>query len=878
MLTFHTLTRHTFVNKAFPYILIVLGLCMAASAIAQGVRGRVIDQDGTPLSFTTIFIPETGSGSVTNINGTYEIKLPPGSYTLNYQYLGFGSTAKKVTVADDWITLDVVLNKLAYTLEAAEIDGGTEDPAYKIMRKAIAKSSFHRRQVDKYTCTVYLKGGGRLVDYPWFMRKVLEDEGIDTAATFVQESVTEVTYERPAKYTENVISIRSSGDDQNTSPMNYINGSFYQDRVGGIVSPLSRKAFGYYRFKYISTFADGEYSINKIQVIPRVDDEEFLSGYLYIVEDLWSIHSVDFKVHPQGINIDVRQNYAPVKPDVWMPVSHHFEGSGKMFGFEFTFEYLATVSKYVVEINPDLDLEFEVLDTKTEQEEIAIAERKEKPANDTEEKLLKGEEVSTKELRKLMRDYAKEERKARDEPTVVSERKVEIDTLAYKQDSLYWQDVRPIPLTLSEEKGYALQDSLAEAYAKEAEGDTLSGKSQFQIQDLVLGSGYSLGKDKYLRIYNPLLSIRFNTVDGWNGEYHLSYYQRFKNKNWLEITPLFRYAVSRDKGFGKLSTGYTYGQGLKQGRVGLSGGAYYSQYNSQEAITPFVNTISSLISEQNFMKVYDRNFLEATWKHNISTKWKVTAAVEYSNRTETRNTTSQVWFNNENRAYKSNRPESIELTNTAFGQSDAFKIHLSATWLPFAYAYKRDERYYRVDKQPTVSLRFEKAIPGILDATMDYDRLTLEVKHSMVLGLLGTLNLRTEGGKFLSNHRIDFMDYAHFMGNQTIFTRFDQMLGYSLAPYHLFSTNDEYLSTYANLELRRFLFSQIPKLRLTGLTENINVNHLITPSVNHYTEVGYSISNIFRLFRVDVTGAFIDGQYEDFRIQIGITSSLFSLD
>jgi hypothetical protein len=866
------------VKSSLPPLAILICLLINASSFAQGVRGRVIDQEGNPLSFTTIFIPETGSGSVTNINGTYEIKLSPGAYTLNYQYLGFGSTAKKVTVADAWITLDVVLTKQAYTLNAAEINGGKEDPAYKIMRKAIAKSSFHRQQVEKYTCTVYLKGGGRLVDYPWFMRKVMEEEGIDTAATFVQESVTDVTYERPGKYTEDVISIRTSGDDQDVSPMNYINGSFYEDKVAGVVSPLSRKAFGYYRFEYLNTFVDGDYNINKIKVTPRVDDEEFLSGYLYIVEDLWSIHSVDFKIHPQGINIRIEQNYAPIKPDVWLPISHHFTGDGKLFGFEFEFEYLATVSKYDVEINPDLDTEFEVLDIKTEQAEIAIAEKKRKPKSDTEEKLLNGEEVSTKDLRKLMREYAKEERKEQDEPDVVFERKINIDSLAYKQDSLYWQDVRPIPLTLSEEKGYTLQDSLAAEYAKKAEGDTLSGGKGFQVQDLLLGGGYDLGNDHYLSINNPLLSIRYNTVDGWNGEYGLKYYKRFENKNRLEILPVFRYAESRDKGFGKISTGYTYGTGLKQGKIGVSGGAYYSQFNSQEAISPVVNTISSLIAQNNFMKVYDRDFVEVNWRQSISTKWKVTAAVEYSSRTETQNTTNQVWFSADNRDFDSNRPENVELESTGFGQSDAFKVNLSATWLPFAYAYKRDDQYYRVDKQPTFSLKYEKAIPGVADATMDYDRLSLEAKYSMTVGLLGTFNLRTEGGKFLTNDRMDFMDNAHFMGNQTIFTRFDQLRGYAIAPYHLYSTNDEYLSTYINLELRRFIFSQFPTLRLAGLTENINVNHLITPSVDNYTELSYSLSNIFRLFRIDVTGAFIDGKYEDFRVQVGITSNLFSVD
>jgi hypothetical protein len=43
-------------------------------------------------------------------------------------------------------------------------------------------------------------------------------------------------------------------------------------------------------------------------------------------------------------------------------------------------------------------------------------------------------------------------------------------------------------------------------------------------------------------------------------------------------------------------------------------------------------------------------------------------------------------------------------------------------------------------------------------------------------------------------------------------------------------------------------------------------------------ELGYSIDNIFRFFRIDATAAFIDGKYSDFRIQFGITSDLVQID
>lgn len=852
-------------------------------AKAQGIKGRVIDQDGEPMPFTTIYVTETGSGSITNEKGLYEIRLSPGTYHVNFQFLGYKSDQEVVTVGDAMISKDIVLQKQAYLLNQAEVDGGREDPAYKIMRKAIAKSSFHRQQVDHYTCEVYLKGGGRLVSAPWFLRKTLEKEGVDTSATFVTESVSEITYTRPGKYEERVISIRSTGDDQNSSPMNYINSSLYEPEIAGLISPFSPKAFAYYKFRYIRTFEDRGYQIDEIRVIPRSRGEDVFAGKIFVVEDLWAIHSVDLNFVIQGVGVNVSQIFAPIKPNVWMPVSHKYDGKGKILGFEFEFQYLATVSKYNITINPDLSDSFTVLDEKTEQDEIAARDsvpvkKIEKEISESEEKLMKGEELTRKELRKLMKDYEKKSRKETDEPSVIQARKIEVDSTAYDKDSTYWALRRPIPLTDREEKGYKVQDSLAVEQRKRETGDTLDIGKKFKIYDLVLGNNYNLGNDNYFRIKMNLASIRFNTVDGWNFKYAVSYFKRFDQDKRLEITPVFRYAFARDKGSGKITAEYKYGTGLKNGKIRLSGGSYYSQFNKNKPIATFTDMISSLVVENHFMRVYDRKFIEADLEHGFRRNLTFAPGISYAERIETFNNTDQVWFPRKDHDYPPNAPVSIELPNTHFGSSKAFKARLSLIYKPWARYYKTDDKYSKANNPPTITAKYEKAIPGVFDSDADYDLATLEIKYRFDLNLFGNVSVRTEGGKFLRNKTMDFTDYAHFMGNQTIFTRFSQMSGYSIAPYYLFSTNDEYLSTYINYEFRQFLFTNIRALRLTGVKENININHLITPSVKNYTEVSYSIDNIFRFFRIDFTGAFLDGKYSDFRIQIGITTDLVSFN
>lgn len=866
------------------FLLFLILYIFPALAIGQGISGTVIDQDGEPLPFTTIYIKETGSGSVTNQSGKYEIRLAPGAYTLIFQYLGYKSEQISVTIGNEMTTRDIVLHQQAFALQAAEVEGGKEDPAYKIMRKAIAKSSYHRQQVNSYTSEVYLKGGGRLIDAPWYLRKAMMKEGMDTSATFVTESISEISYTRPGEYKERVISIRSTGDDQNTSPMNYINSSLYEPEIAGLISPFSPKAFAYYKFKYLNTFSERGFQINEIQVIPRSKGADVFSGKIYVVEDLWAIHSVDLFFIIQGIRIDVDQIFAPIKPNVWLPVSHKYDGSGKILGFKFEFQYLAAVSKYDITLNEDLADTFTVLDEKTEKEAIESRESTpeinlERAGNATEDKLMSGEELTRKELRQLMREYEKQERQKTDEPTVIESRTIKIDSTAFENDSSYWALKRPIPLTVREVKGYQVQDSLAIEQKKREEGDTLATGAKFKVFDLVWGQRYDLGKGNVhsLQIKNALASIRFNTVDGWNFKYGLSYYKRIDRDRRLEISPTYRYAFARKKSFGTLKTEYSYGKGLMKGsKVNLEGGYYYSQFNEKEPIATFTDAISSLFVENHFMRVYDKKFVEANWEHRIKSNFTLKPSVSYTQRIETFNNTDYVWFDNPDREYPENAPVSIELPDTHFGRSNAFKVELGFTWKPWARYYKRGETYSNANNPPEINVRYEKAIPGVFESSADFDLAKIEVKYRFDLNLFGKLAVRSEAGKFLRNNTMDFMDYAHFMGNQTIFTRFAQMQGLSIAPYYDYSTNDQYVSTWINYELRQFLFTNIRVLRLTGVKENININHVITPSVQNYVELGYSIDNIFRFFRIDVTSAFLDGKYADFRIQLGITTDLIS--
>jgi hypothetical protein len=118
------------------------------------------------------------------------------------------------------------------------------------------------------------------------------------------------------------------------------------------------------------------------------------------------------------------------------------------------------------------------------------------------------------------------------------------------------------------------------------------------------------------------------------------------------------------------------------------------------------------------------------------------------------------------------------------------------------------------------------------------------------------------------------MDYKHFLGNRTWFVTADPVGSYRVMDYYLNSTADQYFSANAHYHFRKFLATRMPRVRMMGITENIFLNYLATPYSKNYTEVGYGLEGILRVFRLEVAAAFRDGRYIENGFRIGIATSV----
>jgi len=866
-------------KKLLPVCILLL-ICFAATA--GGIRGSIKGDDSSPLAFATIYITQTGSGAVSDQSGNYEIQLPEGKYDIVFSFLGFETQSKSVEISDSFIEINISLKTQAMQLETVLVMGNGEDPAYTIMRKAIAKAKYHTQQIDSYKATVYIKGKGQLTDYPWLAKRALEKEGITKDRVFISESVSEIKYTRPHKFEEKVIAVYTNGNTRNTSPNAYVFGSLYEPEIAETVSPLSPKSFSYYKFEYLGSFKDRSYEISKIKVIPRSKGDNVFDGTIYIVEDWWAIHSADLNATKMGVKVSVKSIYNPIEDKAWLPVSQQFHINGKIFGFEFVADYFATVKNYSITLNPALPQEMHVIDEVIEKEQAKVVEKKfSQKGQQLQKRLENGKDITRKELNQLVKEYEKAEQKEQKAPEIIEETSFKVDSLAYKKDSIFWADMRPAKLTKQEERGYKVADSISVEQKKREEGDSLkpSKSKGFQPWDLLLGDTYRLSKKEDFRIHTPLGG--FNTVEGFNLVYRVGYTKRWVKRDSLnpearpkvsrlEITPIGRYAFDRHVLSGILRADYR----SQTRRVTLEGGRYIHQYNRDEPIHPIINDISTLFFEDNFMKLYERNYIDLKWREQLNEYVTVYGQLTWARRSELFNVTNYTIIDYKEKSYTPNAPVNVELLNTNFDTHNAFTGIVRVEARPWQKFRIRNGGKFRVNNSSPIFKAEYRGGFSALGSNVRFDQIELGVRHQLRFGIRGTLDLDIKGGTFLNTDKMYFMDFKHFLGNRTGFVTTDPVGSFRLLDYYTYSTKGKYLTANVHYHFRKLAITRIAYVRLLGITENVFINYLYTPTSNNYTEVGYGLNGILRIFRLEFAAAFQNGKYTDSGFRIGIASTI----
>lgn len=863
---------------------VILFVLAQVDVWAGGIRGVVKTIKGEPLAYAAVAIKGTNIGTMANAEGRYELTLDAGKYDVVFQYLGFKNTLKTIEVGSGFVTLDAVLEEQALNLGEVRVGSNKEDAAYTIMRRAIAKSRFHALQVDAYNARAYIKFTAVATKIPKLIEKMadLEKQGVKQGRPLINESVTEVSFKQPNVYKQRVISTRNSLDNGAPSPNQFFMSSFYSPEVGGVVSPLSPKAFSYYKFEYLGSFEEAGMEINKIKVIPRAYGEGVFKGQIYIIENTWAIHSLRLTTVVQAMqafDLEMTQVYTPLQ-GVWMPSHQQYFFKGSFLGIEGEAKYVVSVRYNSLKVNPAFREEVKVLDEKFDKPStnLSKSDLRTKKLNDLAKEQ---KEIGTKQLRQMMKEYEKQERKQRkankEDVNVVRNDSIVVDSMANKRDDAFWNDIRTIPLTNIETQSYQYSDSIRVVKELKVKVDSTKAKkdsSQVSFSNILLGNTYKLSKKWSLSHETPLGAgnATYNTVEGYTLVGLLNLRYRPNKDNSFYISPLGRYALGRKVFSGTVSAGWN---GLRRG-VSVTGGQYVAQFNANNPITPIMNTITSLFFEQNFMKIYEKHFGRIDFYYNrVADVLNFSGNVEWAERNTLKNwENAKPWVDWKKRDFTPNAPALANQEPNVILPHSALLLNLALAWRPGQkYLIRNGQKRYLFNNNPTLTLRYAKGL-AIGNSDVNFDRLELNLRQNVETGIRSELHYDLTAGAFLNDQSVYVMDYKHFMGNEFFLQMGDAYRTFRALPYYQHSTRQRYLEAHVVNESRRLLLTRIPLVRMAGLKENLMLHYLHTPSLRHYAEVGYGLDGLlapFPLFRVEVVSIFENFKYQDTVFRVGTT-------
>jgi len=830
-----------------PTIILLFLLSIPLSALAQ-LSGTVRDETGEPLPYATVYARNSTNGTVANAEGEFRLTLERGTYDIVFQYIGYKQKVEKVVIADKPVRLNVRLE--ASDLQIAEVVISSEDPAYPIMRKAIAKRSFYNDRTPEYSCDAYIKGFYKLLDAP---KKILGQDVGDmggildsnrTGVVYLSESVSKLYVQTDPRRTKEVmVSSKVSGNTNGFSlnRATLTNFNLYDEHIEigrNILSPLADNAFSYYRFRLLGRFKDENgYDIYKIEALPKHEESPAFHGHLYIVDEWWNLAGVDLKLTGKAIQqpvldtLSIRQEFVPVnKPDEWRVLSQNSGFKFGVLGFKISGFFNGIFSNY--NMKPQFGLDF------------------------------------------------------------FDSERFKIEKSASERDSTYWASIRPVPLTEEESNDYVRKDSLEKIWESKEYQDSIDQKrNRFKPMNLIFGYSW---RDSYrnLRISYPALfeGVQFNTVQGWlvNFTPTLRQSEGKQRSRYWEVDGVLNYGFSEKRLRGGLRLERRF-ESIKYTHAEVAGGIAVEQFDANKQIGELPNLLYSLLEKQNYLKLYEKAFVRAKTSQNVSPGLRLELGAEFSERRALVNHSDYSLFRRD-REYFPNAPLPVPATEPEqpfFNPNRAFTVEVGAR-IRFGATYSTypDFRVYHRSKWPELNLRYTKAIPGVFLSEMDYDLLQARLSQSdLSMGLFGYSSWNLGGGTFLRNNRVEFMDYYHPRGNQTIIGDPENYSrGFFLLPYYAYSTSGSYTYAHWRHHFNGWILDKLPLLRKLAWKEALSIGFYYADSFATqaerpdvqlpYWEASFGFYNIgvgfFRPLHVDVAFGFFGKDFHRTGIVLGL--------
>lgn len=795
-------------------ILVIFTFMSSLKGNSQQLRGTVSDSEGKPIASASVSIENSSYGVITNLKGEYFFELEPGTYRIAYKNLGYQEKIIEVKIDAKTIVKHIVLQESVYQLAPITIMADGEDPAYSIIREAIANKDKYYKQFDLVKAKVYSKAS---------LEREKEIEKIDS----ISFKLTTSTSSKKMEFVESISTIYQKAPSQfkevkhafqdhtkskevdfgNSAQIGYTfsptvetygppafvanqllfydevtdaDFNFYQNLINlptiydkPFVSPISSTATLAYSYKLEASFTEDDELVHKIWVEPRRDAGPYFRGYIYIVDEKWCIKAVDFTIDKNALNthryFKLFINYYELENKYWVPNREEFfynmqNGQMKIIGHS-----VAVYSEY--EFEPELEKNFF-------NGALSI-----------------------------------------------------VEDSAENRGFEYWGTVRPITLKPEEIGFVKKQDSIRQYYSSEAylqEADSSYNATKL-IDFLVLGVGYRNSFKGYQFFFDPLIAQpRPFSVGGYRHSLGGSYAKTDKKtRKAIKFRGEVNYGFLNKDIRGKGTLGYVFNP-KKFSEIEIGAGSIYEMINTYESIASTFSRGNYALKEH-VLVGYKQEIINGLFAH---------ARLEWSDQQSLEDYQLADWSNT--LFGELNQPE-------PFDRYTNLELDVKLT-IRFKQRYflKPNQKIIQGSKYPQLRVHYRWGIPNALGSMVNYHFLEFRVFDNFKIGSLGESKYNIYTGSFINSQPLRFTDNKFFRGSDRFFysnpLHSFQLLGPSISTYQ------PYLQAHYIHHFNGTLFDKIPYINRLNLRTVVGGGSLLEYS-NNFAHIE-SFVGIERPFRI----------------------------
>ncbi|CAG0967486.1 MAG: carboxypeptidase-like regulatory domain-containing protein [Bacteroidetes bacterium] len=778
---------------------------------SQSLSGIVFDENNQPLSSVNVYIKYTATGTSTNSKGEYFFTLPhTGTYEFIFSSIGYQNKIIEITVRkNENIIKNIWLQPAVVNLNELTVSAKKRDPAYDIIKKCIDEKDKYLNQYRNSVSEVYIRATeeGDLSDKQkvkleqqklkqaeknkkknnadslWVADTLHTLENIQTDKKMnITESKLVRYWQEPNSMKEIKTAYKKTGSSYGLFFLTTTDGdfNFYHNILNierlsetPFISPLSRLTFLTYKFSLEETIKQNEKIIYKIKVWPWKTGDATLKGFLWIEDNSWAIDSLELTMEKGTLLIydqfTIRQKYNLFNDSIRALTKQEFIYFSKDGKNEYNGKTIVVYSNY--KFNREFPKRFFG-------NELGVTEKD-----------------------------------------------------AFKRDSVFWNNERPVPLTREEQIYIAKQDSIYEKVNSKEYQDSVDARFNKVTWGKVLywGQGYRKRSEKKEIWFGSVGEyVEPFQIGGFRFGPYISYFKKWKSEKYINTNASLNYGFRNEDFKGGLSTTFRYNP-YKLSEIRTWQGHLFDVINPYDA---FLN----LIKRANY---FEKTYLGLGHKTELLNGLYFDISGEYT-------------FRRPISGYKFGTVMDEVFTNNVPVDFIAFNSFITTASLSYTINQKYIREPFRKvvlgSKWPTFSVVHRKGISGIFSSAVNFDYLEVLMNQSFKVGTLGTSNYRLSSGKFLNTRQLSFIDFKyHRAGDPFLYS--NPMHSYQLLESTM-STIDIYYELHYIHHFNGAFINNIPLIKKTRIQTVMGGGLLyMTDRKYQYAEVYAGVERAFRIAR-----------------------------